>query len=131
MIKHSRQRDAILYYLSTRKDHPTAEQVYENVRQIFPKVSMGTVYRNLSLLSEMGEISRVSVENDKSEHFDYDTSQHSHLFCRRCHGVVDMPSYDDSSEISRLTSEMKVKIESRKTIYYGICQNCLKSENMA
>ena len=53
-LKYSRQRESIKEFLMTRKDHPTADVVYENVRKIYPNISLGTVYRNLSLLSELG-----------------------------------------------------------------------------
>ena len=58
-IKYSRQREAIKEFMMTRKDHPTADVVYMNVRQEFPNISLGTVYRNLTLLSEMGELLRL------------------------------------------------------------------------
>ena len=50
--KKSKQRDAIIKFLMTRKDHPTADMVYMNIKEEFPKISLGTVYRNLALLSE-------------------------------------------------------------------------------
>ena len=53
-LKYSRQREAIKEFLMTRTDHPTADVVYMNVRQEFPNISLGTVYRNLTLLSDMG-----------------------------------------------------------------------------
>ena len=59
-LKYSRQRESIKEFLMTRKDHPTADVVYENVRKIYPNISLGTVYRNLSLLSELGEIQKLS-----------------------------------------------------------------------
>ena len=54
MLKHSKQRDAIEQFLATRYDHPTAETVYLNLREDYPKISLATVYRNLSLLAELG-----------------------------------------------------------------------------
>ena len=59
--KRSKQRDSIQRFLQTRKDHPTAEVVYQNIREEIPNISLGTVYRNLSLLSEMGEIQKISA----------------------------------------------------------------------
>ena len=47
-LNHSRQRDAIMEFLSHRKDHPTAEVIYDNVREVYPRISLGTVYRNLT-----------------------------------------------------------------------------------
>ena len=55
-VKFSRQRQAIMDYLCSTKEHPTAETVYTNVRLNYPNVSLGTVYRNLNLLADEGEI---------------------------------------------------------------------------
>ena len=59
MLKYSRQREAIKSFLMTRYDHPTAETVYLNIKEEFPNISLGTVYRNLSLLSDIGEIQKL------------------------------------------------------------------------
>ena len=60
-LKYSKQRAMIKDFLQGRKDHPTAEVVYNNIREIYPKISLGTVYRNLVLLSDIGEIARFRV----------------------------------------------------------------------
>ena len=60
-LKYSRQRESIKEFLRTRKDHPTADVVYENMKLIYPNISLGTVYRNLSLLADLGEIKKLSV----------------------------------------------------------------------
>ena len=62
MLKYSRQREAIKTFLAGRYDHPTAETVYLGIKEEFPKISLGTVYRNLALLSERGEILKLSYE---------------------------------------------------------------------
>ena len=61
-LNKSKQRDAILAFLMTRKDHPTADTIYENVRLTIPNISLGTVYRNLALLTERGEILKLSID---------------------------------------------------------------------
>ena len=63
MIKFSRQRESIKNNLMGRTDHPTAETVYSDIRQEYPNISLGTVYRNLSLLADLGEIQKISTEN--------------------------------------------------------------------
>ena len=78
--KHSRQRELIKEFLAGRKDHPTADIVYMNVRRQNPNISLGTVYRNLTLLVEDGEINRLRV-GDGVDHFDADTSPHYHFVC--------------------------------------------------
>ena len=77
-MKYSRQREAIKEFLMTRKDHPTADVVYSNVRDVFPNISLGTVYRNLTLLADIGEISRLRL-GDGVDHFDADTTPHYHF----------------------------------------------------
>ena len=67
-LKFSRQRESIRECLKNRKDHPTADAVYVTISKEYPKISLGTVYRNLKLLADMGEIQRFS-SGDGSEHF--------------------------------------------------------------
>lgn len=126
---HSRQRDAIISFLSTRNDHPTAELVYDNVRMIYPRISLGTVYRNLNLLAELGEIKRLRTKDSK-DHFDADLSNHYHFICDKCFCVSDI--FIDLTE--SLTKEAKkqtnAEITQHEVFYYGICEKC-KSNSAA
>ena len=94
-LKYSRQRESIKVCLQGRKDHPTADMLYTDVRKEFPNISLGTVYRNLSLLSELGEIKRLTT-GDGPDRFDGDTSTHHHFICRKCHCVTDLTMRDIS-----------------------------------
>ena len=98
-LKYSRQREAIKDFLMTRNDHPTADVVYSNVRTEFPNISLGTVYRNLTLLADLGEIARLRV-GDGVDHFDADTSPHYHFVCSDCGSVIDseMDSIDSINQ---------------------------------
>ena len=69
MIKYSRQREAIVQYLTGRTDHPSAETVYQALRQTHPNISLGTVYRNLGVLEENGQLMRIPMDNG-SDRFD-------------------------------------------------------------
>ena len=62
-IKHSKQRDSIKTCLMGRRDHPTADAVYMSIREEFPNISLGTVYRNLNLLVDLGEIQKLTCGN--------------------------------------------------------------------
>lgn len=53
-LKYSRQRESIKEFLMSRKDHPTADTIYDNIRMVYPNVSLGTIYRNLTLLENIG-----------------------------------------------------------------------------
>ncbi len=122
-LKYSRQREVIMDFLKTRKDHPTADIVYTNVRQQYPNISLGTVYRNLTLLADIGEIQRLRV-GDGVDHFDADISPHYHFVCTECGSVVDlvMDNIDDIVDIAGMNFDGK--ITGHVTYFYGICGNC-------
>ena len=89
MLKYSKQRESIKNFLVTRYDHPTAETVYLNIRREFPNISLGTVYRNLNLLAEIGEIQKLSP-GIGPDRFDGNPAPHYHFICRHCGCVMDL-----------------------------------------
>lgn len=124
-LKHSRQREMIKAFLMTRKDHPTADVVYMNVRQQNPNISLGTVYRNLTLLADIGEIRRLRV-GDGVDHFDADTSPHYHFVCSECGCVSDL-EMDSIEEITEIAgANFDGYIAGHITYFYGTCGKCMK-----
>ena len=124
-IKYSRQREAIVESLRNRYDHPTAEQLYIDLKSKYPKISLGTVYRNLSLLESMGEVVKIST-NTESDRFDGVVANHYHFACTKCGGVTDvnMPVNDElDSMVEGLT---KADVKTHSLIFYGICEKCKK-----
>ena len=112
-------------FLMTRKDHPTADMVYMNVRQQNPNISLGTVYRNLTLLADIGEIQRLRI-GDGVDHFDADTSLHYHFVCTKC-GCVEDLDMDSIEEINEAASaRFDGQIDGHVTYFYGTCGNCLQ-----
>ena len=126
-LKYSRQREAIKEFLATRKDHPTADVVYQSIREIYPHISLGTVYRNLTLLSDLGEILRLHL-SDGVDHFDADTSTHYHFICKDCGSVIDidMDNIDHINEVAG--KNFPGQIDGNVTYFYGTCKNCLLSK---
>lgn len=122
-LKHSKQRDSIMEFLRERKDHPTADTVYMNVRQSFPNISLGTVYRNLTLLADIGEIARIRV-GDGVDHFDADTSPHYHFICKECGSVIDLEMEDMAFINETAGKKFDGMIEGHITYFYGKCSNC-------
>lgn len=122
-LKHSRQREMIKEFLMSRKDHPTADIVYHNVRQQNPNISLGTVYRNLTLLAQIGEIQRLRV-GDGIDHFDADTSPHYHFVCTECNSVIDlkMDSIEGITDIAG--ADFDGHIDGHVTYFYGTCGKC-------
>lgn len=124
-LKHSRQRETIKSFLMGRTDHPTADTIYSNIREIIPNISLGTVYRNLALLSEIGEIQKLSVGNGP-DHFDGEARPHDHFICEKCQSVLDIPASttQDHSVDEVAQAHFDGIIRGHSTLYYGICKNC-------
>ena len=127
-LKYSRQRQAVWDFIKDREDHPTASVVYEGVRESYPNISLGTVYRNLMLLKEMGRISSVDI-GDNAVHFDSNINQHEHFLCRKCGALRDLNTYDmPAAGLHLKAAGFAGRVESYSIIYSGICESCLKKE---
>ena len=124
-LKYSRQREAIMNFLMTRKDHPTADVVYDNVRKEFPNISLGTVYRNLTLLSDMGELLRLRV-GDGMDHFDATTAPHYHFICKGCSSVLDIEVSNLDFINTLAEKDFDGKIYGHNAYFYGVCKGCLE-----
>lgn len=122
-LKYSRQREAIKDFLMTRNDHPTADVVYSNVRTESPNISLGTVYRNLTLLADLGEIARLRV-GDGVDHFDADTSPHYHFVCSDCGSVIDLEMDSIDSINQTAAKNFDGQIAGHITYFYGLCLHC-------
>ena len=125
---YSRQREAIYRFLLHRKDHPTAETIYQHVRQEYPRISLGTIYRNLSLLEETGQIQKVPSD-DSRDHYDADISCHPHFVCTCCHRVLDL-KMDDLGFLNTLASQgFDGEILRSQLTFYGLCGDCKCSKS--
>ena len=123
-MKYSRQRESIKENLMNRYDHPTAETVYLDVKKDYPNISLGTVYRNLSLLSEIGEIQKISSSNGP-DRFDGNPKPHFHFFCRKCGQVTDIPCKYPIDFQSQL-HDFGGMVAEESIQFFGICETCLK-----
>ena len=125
MIKRTRQKEAILRLLRSTTSHPTAEWVYGEVRKEIPNVSLGTVYRNLRLLSERGEILELAFNGGPSR-FDGRTDNHYHFVCEKCGQVfdVDEPLHSELNE--SVAHKTGFKVSYYRLEFSGLCKKCLK-----
>ena len=121
MKNYSKQREAILEVLRCTDTHPTANWIYEKVRETIPSISLGTVYRNLAQLSQSGEILSLHVA-DGFEHFDFVTAPHAHLHCIKCGAIIDAKL--DIEPLSKLSNDLGFTPQNTIYVVYGICKNC-------
>ena len=128
-LKYSKQRECIKRFLMNCTDHPTADNIYESVRKEFPNISLGTVYRNLALLTSLGEIRKLSYDGGP-DHYDADTSPHYHFNCKICGRVRDV-SLEITDDLNLKAEEvLQVKVDEHRINFYGVCQECLKTTDI-
>ena len=122
--KHFRKRDAILECICSTNEHPSADWVYEHVKEIVPDVSLATVYRNLSLFKEQGKI--ISLGTVKGvERFDGNTEPHVHFICTGCGRVLDLHGMKVPEELNNAASrESGGQVISCQLNFTGLCENC-------
>ncbi len=111
----------------TTKEHPTADTVYIHVKKDFPNISLGTVYRNLNLLTDIGEAVKISTPHG-GDRFDGRIEPHNHFLCTKCGRLLDLDlDMHSIEEVNRLAAEnFDGLITSSSTLFYGECSDCIK-----
>lgn len=121
-IRPSMQRMAIMEYLMSHATHPTVDVIYNQLLPKMPTLSRTTIYNTLELFREKGAIRVLNLDN-KTAHYDGDTSVHAHLLCRRCGNIYDIeiPSLL-YAELNNLPDHL---VEQTEISYRGVCSDCL------
>lgn len=124
--RNTKQRKLVLDAVRSRCDHPTADEIFASVRELDSRISRGTVYRNLNILAENGDINHVKVP--AADRYDLRTELHYHMFCTGCGAVADAPiPYDEDCD-KAVTEKTGFKISRHRMIFEGLCPECLKKE---
>jgi len=124
--KQSKKRNAILEKLRSTKSHPTAEWIYHELKPLHPDLSLATVYRNLKLFREEGEIILVDTVAGQ-ERYDANTSEHTHFVCEICSAVIDVDYESKHSELLQMLAEQGFVVDYTALSVRGKCQNCARA----
>lgn len=124
----TQQRKMILEVLRNTKTHPSADEIYELVKQRLPRISLGTVYRNLEVLSALGMIQVLELSGSLKR-FDWDPNKHYHIRCVRCDRVENAPIAPMSQLENKLYESTVFEIIGHNLEFTGLCPEC--TENMA
>ena len=119
------QRIAILEHVQKRTDHPTAEEIHQELRLNFPSLSRATVYNTLELLWKLGEIQQLTITSKKAR-YDPNPKPHHHFFCWSCERVLDIEVSCPTADSGWVEGN---KVEAVQACFYGTCSHCLAKEH--
>jgi Fur family ferric uptake transcriptional regulator len=125
-LRMTTQRRIILEELKKTDSHPTADDVYRRVRTRLPRISLGTVYRNLGLLAEGGLVQKLDGGGGRSR-FDGDTADHYHCRCLICDRVIDLPGVTLPAIDRELKGKTSFRIVGHRLELVGYCPECDRS----
>lgn len=128
-LRITRQRQLILDEFKRNNTHLTADDVYERVKRKLPRVSLGTIYRNLEILSECGLIRKVELAGNQKK-FDGNTGKHYHIRCIKCDRLEDIPADSIKIEMPEPLQNIGYEIVRYRLEIMGICPRC-KAESAA
>ncbi len=120
------QGRVILDELHNTTAHPTAWDIFQAVRERLPRISLGTVYRNLDKLCKQGLVRKLDL-NEESTRYDAMVEKHYHLKCASCGGVYDIPIEIDHLLKSAIAKCDGFEVNDYSIDFFGICPNCRNS----
>ena len=121
--KATPQRIAISRFVLRNRNHPTVQEVYNEVRQTYPTVSLATVYKTLNFLSELGLVQELPFLHGETR-FDSYVEPHVNLVCRRCGKVNDLENRLAREVVTRIANTTKFTPTGQRLDVYGLCQRC-------
>lgn len=124
--RNTKQRMLVLEAVRARHDHPSADEIYFDVRAKDARISRATVYRNLNVLAQSGEIAHVRVP--AADRYDFRRDKHYHMFCVRCGRVSDAPVVYREELDGGVEEATGFKVERHRMIFEGVCPECLKEK---
>lgn len=127
-LRNTQQRRDVYHFLINTPTHPTARQIYDQLKPDHPSLSLATVYNTLDLLVGAGLITALGEIGDNQVHFDGDTSAHINLACTECFKIVDFPN-ENAESFSAIIEKSGFAIHGSRVVYYGLCPECQTSTN--
>jgi len=121
--RETRQRKAILDFLRKARSHPTADHIYDSVRKVIPSISKGTVYRNLQVLIESGQVAVLDIRGTLSR-YEIRQETHYHFRCEACGRVYDLDEPVDPELDDRISKRTGFIVSGHQTEFRGRCADC-------
>ena len=122
-LKITSQRLAICKFILSRKDHPTAEKIYQELRNEYPTISLGTIYKTLHLLKELGLIQELGFK-EGSVRYDPDMELHVNMVCSNCGKISDYKAEIVEKLWSAIISDLRINPKGQRIDIYYECDDC-------
>ncbi len=127
-LRETRQRREVFRAVAATASHPTAEWIFSSVRRKLPHISLGTVYRNLSVLRDEGMVREI-IGHDRRAHYDANTMPHAHFLCTECGFIADVASPQPSIDWSTVRELVGCEVEQELFELRGRCASCRSRAN--
>lgn len=119
------QRLAIVKILAKSESHPSVEDIYDQIKKDFPTMSLATVYRNIILVKDFGEVLELGFPDGSNRYDGNKPYPHPHVICIECKKIVD-PDLDSLDDLkNEVAAETHFKILNHRLDFFGICSNCM------
>jgi Fur family peroxide stress response transcriptional regulator len=122
------QRIALLRLLAASEGHPSASQLYDQLRPQFPTTSPATIYKTLNLLKELDEVLELGFNDDDNRYDGNKPYPHPHLICVRCRKIMDLEVSIAWELVQQVKQQSGYQISSHRLDFYGVCPDCQKGE---
>ena len=122
-MNNTKQRQLVLDYVAGSYDHPTADEVFRAVRAEMPNISLGTVYRNLGVLTELGRIRKIAVPG-QADHFDRVGPWHDHMVCEHCGRMFDITLKAHPPLAEQIAAQSGMRVTGYSLVASCICPHC-------
>lgn len=121
------QRVALLRLLAASDGHPSASQLYEQIKDQFPTTSLATVYKTLNVLKEIDEVLELRFSEDDNHYDGKRPYPHPHLICIRCQKILDPEVILAPGLIQEVAQSSGYRIVGHRLDFYGLCPDCQQS----
>ncbi|RPJ61590.1 MAG: transcriptional repressor [Acidobacteria bacterium] len=126
-VRMTPQRLGVLKTLAGSVNHPTVEEIYEQIKRQFPTVSLATVYKTVSLLKGLNEVLELGFPDASNRYDGYRPFPHPHVICVRCRKIMDPELVNLEAISAEMSRKTGYEIQYHRLDFFGICPECRKS----
>jgi Fur family peroxide stress response transcriptional regulator len=118
------QRLAVLKVMLKSNTHLSAEEIYENIHKDYPMIGLATIYKTITMLKEMGEITELNFNSQSARFEPFDHKPHPHFICSKCGRIIDLDHHILDNLPEKIMKTTGHQIVRTRLDFYGLCQNC-------